>query len=200
MHHSMLPLFISCTRSRNFAWHLLWRSTTGSKSIAKLLAISQTRHTVCCKDDYIFQTENLNYSIVCFTQRTWFFQKVCFLLGICLPFVICGTYVTKIDAVLWHSRQQTFVSLSLFTWLVYVRTYCVPIATFNQNKRTRLLHLGDAQIITASLLSKLSVILLLPVFQNKRFCLHLSSCIYGLLNAFFKAYAIVFFNTSSAHE
>ena len=32
-------------------------------------------------------------------------------------------------------------------WLVYVRTYCVPIATLNQNKRSRLLYLGDAQII-----------------------------------------------------
>ena len=32
-------------------------------------------------------------------------------------------------------------------WLVYVRMYYVPIATLNQNKRTRLLYLGDAQII-----------------------------------------------------
>ena len=39
-------------------------------------------------------------------------------------------------------------SLGLFTWLVYVRTYCVPITTLNQNKRFRLLYLGDAQIIT----------------------------------------------------
>ena len=31
-------------------------------------------------------------------------------------------------------------------WLVYARTYCVPIATLNQNKRTRLLYLDDAQI------------------------------------------------------
>ena len=32
-------------------------------------------------------------------------------------------------------------------WLVYVRTYCVSIATLNrQNKRSRLLYLGDAQI------------------------------------------------------
>ena len=35
-------------------------------------------------------------------------------------------------------------------WLVYVRTYCVPIATLNQNKQTRLLYLGDAQIIIRS--------------------------------------------------
>ena len=31
-------------------------------------------------------------------------------------------------------------------WLVHVRTYCVPIATVNQNKQTRSLDLGDAQI------------------------------------------------------
>ena len=31
-------------------------------------------------------------------------------------------------------------------WLVYVRTYCVPIATLNQNRQTRLLYLGDVQI------------------------------------------------------
>ena len=27
-----------------------------------------------------------------------------------------------------------------------VRTYCVPIATLNQNKRSRLLYLDDAQV------------------------------------------------------
>ena len=32
-------------------------------------------------------------------------------------------------------------------WLVYVRTYCVPIATLNPNKRSRLLYLGDSQIV-----------------------------------------------------
>ena len=32
-------------------------------------------------------------------------------------------------------------------WLVYVRTYCVPVATLNQNKRTRLPYLGDTQIV-----------------------------------------------------
>ena len=32
------------------------------------------------------------------------------------------------------------------TWLVYVRTYCVPVATLNQNERSRLHFLGDAQI------------------------------------------------------
>ena len=86
-----------------------------SKNIVKLLAISQTIHTVCCEDDY-FQRKNLNYLIVCFTQSTLFFQKVCFLFQICLLCVFCGTYVTKINAVLWQTTRETFASLGLFTF------------------------------------------------------------------------------------
>ena len=39
------------------------------------------------------------------------------------------------------------VLLGVFTWLVFVCTHCVPIATLNKNKLSRLLYLGDAQII-----------------------------------------------------
>ena len=53
---------------------------------------------------------------VCFTQCTLFSQKGSSLLPICLPCVICGSYVTKINAVLWHSARQTFASLGLFTF------------------------------------------------------------------------------------
>ena len=42
---------------------------------------------------------------------------------------------------------QTFASLRLFTFLVYVNTYCVPIALLHQNKPFRLLYLGHAHII-----------------------------------------------------
>ena len=41
---------------------------------------------------------------------------------------------------------QTFASLRLFTCLVYVSTYCVPIALLRQNKPFPLLYLGHAQI------------------------------------------------------
>ena len=98
-YHSMLPLIISCTGSWKSAWHLLWHLTTESKNIVKLLAISQTIHTVtcCCEDDY-FQKEKFKYYylIVCFTQWTLFFQEVCFLLPICLPCVICRSYMHEI--------------------------------------------------------------------------------------------------------
>ena len=32
-------------------------------------------------------------------------------------------------------------------WLVYARTYCVPIATLNQNKRTRLLYENEVHAL-----------------------------------------------------
>ena len=48
------------------------------------------------------------------------------------------------------THRETHIPVA---WLVYARTYYVPIATLNQNKGTRLLRLGDAQMImnTASL-------------------------------------------------
>ena len=49
------------------------------------------------------------------------------------------------------TQRATFASLGLLTWLVYFRTYCVPIANLNQNKRTGLLYLGDARIILSEL-------------------------------------------------
>ena len=73
-------------------------------------------HQVCC--DSLFHSVYL------------VFPKSLFSIEICLPCVICGTYVSKINAVLWRSARQSFASLGLFPWLVYVRTYCVPIASF----------------------------------------------------------------------
>ena len=48
---------------------------------------------------------------------------------------------------------QTFASLRSFSCLVYVSTYCVPIALLRQNKPFRLLYLGHAQI-TSCILSR----------------------------------------------
>ena len=143
-----VPLkIISCTRSWNFAWHLLWRLTTESKNIIKLLEISRTIHTVCCKDDYfpkgkfkLFKLLLNLYLIVCFTQCTLFFQKVCFLLPICLPCVVCSE-----DNCCVATQRAADIRVA---WLVYVRMYCVRMASLNEDKRTRLLYLGDAQIIS----------------------------------------------------
>ena len=55
--------------------------------------------------------------------------------------VICGSYLTKINAVLWPSARHTFASLKLFTYA------CIACpCNFESNKRTRLLYLGKAQI------------------------------------------------------
>ena len=61
--------------------------------------------------------------------------------------------IASLRAVLWRSARQKFASLGLF--LGYVRTYCVPITTLTQNKRTWLLYLGDAQIITLKVVTTL---------------------------------------------
>ena len=81
-----------------------WETTLGNKP--------NHSHCVHAVRAVIFQREHLNYLIVCFTQCTLFFQK--FVLYCLFPCVICGSYVTKINAVLWHSARQTFASLGLF--------------------------------------------------------------------------------------
>ena len=112
----MLPLIISCTRSWNFAWHLLWRSTAESKLKYYQTLGNKPNHSHRALRRPLFMRENLNYLIVCFTQCTLFFHKVCFLLPICMPCIICGSNVTKTNAVWWHSARQTFVSLGLYTF------------------------------------------------------------------------------------
>ena len=138
MHHSMLPLINSCTRSSNFAWHLLWRSTTKSKNIVKLLAINQTIRTVCCKDDYFpkgkFKLFNsLFHSVHLVIPKSLFSIAHLFAVR-----YLCGVFSEDKCSVVTQRAADIRVA-----WLVYVRTYCVPIATLNQNKRTQLLHSGD---------------------------------------------------------
>ena len=63
-------------------------------------------HAVCCEDNYFpngkVKLFNSLFHSVCFFNTFWF------LLPICLPCVTCGTYVTRINAVSWHTAQQTF--------------------------------------------------------------------------------------------
>ena len=68
------------------------------------------------------------------------------LFSIAYLFVVCYLWVEcNEDKCCVVTQRATDVRVA---WLVYVRTYCVTIATLNLNKRTRLLFLGDAQIIT----------------------------------------------------
>ena len=133
MHHSMLPLNISCTRSLNFGWHLLRRSTTKSKSIVKLLAISQTIHIVCCKDDF-FPKGKFNLFNGLFHSVYLVFPKSLF--------SIANLFAVRYLWDLWdvcNEDKRCVVTQRAadipVAWLVYASTYCVPIATLNQNKR-----------------------------------------------------------------
>ena len=105
--------------------------------IVKLLVISQTvPFTLCAARTIIFQRENLNYLIVCFTQCTLSFQKSLFsiadLFAVHYLWVVCSK--DKCCVV-----TQCTADIHI-TWLVYVRTYCMPIATLDQNKWTWLLY------------------------------------------------------------
>ena len=85
--------------------------------------------------------ENLYYLqnvIVCFTQRTTGFPKSTF--SIADLFAMPYLWVVRNEDICCQNRVDLSVPLH-----VYVRTHCVPIATWNQNKRTRLLYLGNAK-------------------------------------------------------
>ena len=128
----MLPLIISCTRSWNFAWHLLWRLTTASKNIVKPLTISQTIHTVCCEGDYFprgkFKLFNSLFHLVylVFPKRLF---SIANLFAVRFLWVVCNEDKC---CVVTHRAADIHAA-----WLVYVRTYCVAIATLNHNKPTR---------------------------------------------------------------
>ena len=131
MHHSILPSIISCTRSWNFAWHLLWRSTTESKYIVKLLAVSQTIHTVCCEDDYFpkekFKLFNsLFHSVYLAFPKSLFSIENLFAMGYLWD--VCNE-----DKCCVVTQRAADICVA---WLVYVRTYCVPIASLNEKKRS----------------------------------------------------------------
>ena len=119
-----------------------WRLTTESKNIVKLFATSQTIHTVSCEDDY-FPKGKLKLFNCLFHSVYLVFPKSLFsiadLFAVRYLWVVCNEDKC---CVVTHRAADILVA-----WLVYARTYCVPIATLNQNKVARLLYLGDAQII-----------------------------------------------------
>ena len=98
---------------------------------------------MCCEDDY-FPKGKFNLFNTLFHSV---FPKILFsiadLFAVRYLLVVCNE---NICCVVTQRAADIRVA-----WLVYVRTYCAPITTLNQNKRTRLLYLGDAQIINVSL-------------------------------------------------
>ena len=90
------------------------------------------------EDDY-FPNGKFKLFNSLFTQRTFFFPKSFFLFSVRYLCVVCNE-----DKCCVVTQCTAYFHVE---WLVYVRTYCVPIATLNKNKRTRLLYLDDAQII-----------------------------------------------------
>ena len=118
----MLPLIISCTRSWNFWWHFFGRSTTESKNIVKLLAISQTIHTVCCEGDYFPKAKfklfnSLLHSVYLVFPKSLF--SIATLFAVRCLWVICNE-----DKCCVVTQCAADIPVA---WLVYVCTYCLPM-------------------------------------------------------------------------
>ena len=61
-----------------------------------------------------------------------------------LPTLLGIVFLVKVgSSTLLAELFTLFASLGLFTWLVYVHTDCLPIASLNQSKQSWLLYLGD---------------------------------------------------------
>ena len=95
---------------------------------------------MCCEDNHfpkrkfklfnsLFHSAYLLFSIRLFSIADLF--ALCYLCDVCNEDKCC---------IVTHRAADIRVA-----WLVCVQTYCVPIATLNQNKPSRLLYLGDAQ-------------------------------------------------------
>ena len=90
---------------------------------------NKPNHSPVCCEDYSFPRENLNYLIVCFTQCTLLFPKSLFSVVDLFAVRFCGSCVTKINAVLWHSERQTFASLGLFMFALIAFLFQLWIKT-----------------------------------------------------------------------
>ena len=82
---------------------------------------------------------------------------------------------------------KTFVLLGL---IVYIHTCCVPIATLNQNKQSRLLYLGNMHIIIKVLACGLVFSHLIGFFSCNRITFQ---------KYFLKVYGSVHVNSKRAH-
>ena len=103
-----------------------------------------------------FVTSSLTESKSTVLRRRLFSNEKIYLVKMYLLYTkswasIADMFAVRYLWVVWEDKccvvTQRAASDIRVAWLVYVRMYYVPIATLNQNKRTRLLYLGDAQII-----------------------------------------------------
>ena len=121
---------------------------------------------------YYFTAGNSNHSIVCFTQCLFNMLGIC-TVGNCVS-LLQGFWEHK-SGIKTVPSYQNFLSNMLsahlvrivhranihVAWPVYVHWYCMPIATLNQNKQSRKLYFGNAQIMsTCWITSKFSSVCL----------------------------------------
>ena len=69
-----------------------------------------------------------------FTEPCFFNRLISIADLFAVPYLCDVCNEDKCCVVTNRAADILLASLGLFTWLVYVRTYCVPITTLNQNK------------------------------------------------------------------
>ena len=110
-----------------------------------MFAIHANIHAVCCEGNYFpRRTLKLFNSLFLSVYRLFSVRlfSIANLLPVRYPWDVCTD--DKSCNVTHHPADIRVA------WLVYVRKYGLPIVTLNQNKRSRLLYLGDAQIINTA--------------------------------------------------
>ena len=86
-------------------------------------------------------------------QKCWRFRLNFEIVTVRLSAVCKQSFLSHMPLTLYNTfAWQIFAALRLFTYLVYVSTYCVPIAHLRQNMPFPLLYLGHAQIIITRLI------------------------------------------------
>ena len=112
----------------------------------------------CAARKIIFQKENLNI-IISSNVNSLFYSVYPVFLFFSFLFSVSLFPIANLFAVryLWDICNAdkcwvvTHRAVDLFTCLVYVRTYCVPVKTLNQNERTRFFSTYVCLLIAANL-------------------------------------------------
>ena len=94
-------------------------------------------HAVCCENNYFPKGKFKLFNSLFHSECTLFFFSiplisVANLFAVRYLWDVCNE--DKCCVVTDRAEDILVVPLGLFTWLVYVCTYCLPIATLNQNK------------------------------------------------------------------
>ena len=127
----MLPLMISCTRSWNFAWHFVLALDNWEPKYCQTLG-NEPNHLHRVLWGRLFSKGKIKLFNSLFHSVFLVFRKSLFSIADLFPISYLWFVCNEDKCCVVTQRGADF----RVAWLVYVRTYCVPVATLNQNKRS----------------------------------------------------------------